>query len=82
MGFQDDIPLCSPAFPENDGKQTLMMGHPVFIAQHATATCYRGCLRKWHRIEKGRPLGVDEIGFVVESVMGWIGHSPHYSPRS
>ena len=36
----------------NDGKQTPMRGHPVFIAQHATATCCRGCLYKWHRIEK------------------------------
>ena len=26
-------------FPKNDGKQTPMRGHPVFIAQHATATC-------------------------------------------
>ena len=23
----------------NDGKQTPMRGHPVFIAEHATATC-------------------------------------------
>jgi hypothetical protein len=28
---------------------------------------------KWHRIEKGRALSDDEIGFVVELVMGWIG---------
>lgn len=38
----------------NDGRQTPMRGHPVFIAQHATATCCRGCLYKWHRIEKGK----------------------------
>ncbi|MBR9986125.1 MAG: DUF4186 family protein [Desulfosarcina sp.] len=50
-----------------------MKGHLVFIAQHATATCCRGCLRKWHRIEKGRALADDEIRFVVELVMGWIG---------
>jgi hypothetical protein len=43
-----------------------------FIAQHATATCCRGCLWKWHRIEKGRALSDDEIGFVVELVMGWM----------
>ena len=36
----------------NDGKQTPIKGHPVFIAQHATATCCRGCLEKWHKIEK------------------------------
>lgn len=62
----------APAFPKNDGKQTPMKNHPVFIAQHATATCCRGCLKKWYQIEKGRPLSDDEIGFVVELVMGWI----------
>ena len=54
----------APANPRNDGKQTPMKGHPVFIAQHATATCCRSCLWKWHRIEKGRALSNDEIGVV------------------
>ena len=27
-----------PPFPQNDGKQTPMQNHHVFIAQHATAT--------------------------------------------
>ena len=44
----------APAHPVNDGKQTPMRGHPVFIAQHATATCCRGCLAKWHAIQIGR----------------------------
>jgi exodeoxyribonuclease V alpha subunit len=51
-------------------KQTQMKGHPVFIAQHATATCCMVCLQKWYRIEKGRALTEDEIRFVVELVMG------------
>ena len=38
----------APEFIINDGKQTPMKGHPVFIAQHATATCCRGCIEKWH----------------------------------
>ena len=62
----------APALPKNDGKQTPMKNHPVFIAQHATATCCRGCLKKWYRIEKGRPLTDDEINFFVDLVMGWI----------
>ena len=72
----------APALPKNEGKQTPMKGPPAFISQHATATCCRGCLWKRHRIEKGRPLTEDEIGYVVELVMGWIRHSPHYSPHS
>ncbi len=59
-------------FPKNDGKQTPMKGHPVFTAQHATATCCRGCLQKWHKIQKGRALSDNEVGFVVNMIMGWI----------
>ena len=47
----------APASPLNDGKQTPMRQvHPVFIAQHATGTCCRGCLEKIHGIPKGRSL--------------------------
>jgi hypothetical protein len=59
-------------FPKNDGKQTPMRGHPVFIAQHATATCCRGCIQKWHGIEKGRALNEKELQFIVALIMGWI----------
>ena len=62
----------APAHPKNDGRQTPMKNHPVFIAQHATATCCRGCLGKWHRIPRGRPLTAAEVTFVVELVMAWI----------
>ena len=61
-----------PAFPKNDGKQTPMKGHPVFIAQHGTATCCRKCIQKWHGIEKGRVLSEAEIDYVVALIMGWI----------
>ena len=56
----------------NDGKQTPIKGHPVFIAQHATATCCRGCLYKWHRIEKGKELSKEEIEYIVNVIMEWI----------
>lgn len=56
----------------NDGKQTPMRGHPIFIAQHATATCCRGCLYKWHHIEKGRKLTDLEQRYVVSVLMKWI----------
>ncbi len=56
----------------SDGKQTPMRGHPVFIAQHATATCCRGCLNKWWKIPKGRELTEAEIDFVVGLIMAFI----------
>ena len=56
----------------NDGKQTPMRGHPVFIAQHATATCCRSCLYKWHHIPKGRCLTESEQEYVVRLIMKWI----------
>lgn len=55
-----------------DGKQTPMRGHPVFIAQHATACCCRGCLEKWHHIENGRLLTKKEIDYIVDIIMKWI----------
>jgi hypothetical protein len=62
----------APQFPKNDGKQTPMKGHPVFIGQHATATCCRGCIQKWHRIKKEKELTDQEIQSLVELIMRWI----------
>lgn len=62
----------APAVIPNDGKQTPMKGHPVFIAQHATATCCRGCLSKWHKIEKGKELTPSQKEYVVNIIMEWI----------
>ena len=56
----------------NDGKQTPMRGHPVFIAQHATATCCRGCIEKWHHFPKGRELTASEQQLLVALIMEWI----------
>lgn len=62
----------APAEPKNDGKQTPVKGHPVFKAQHATATCCRGCLEKWYKIKKGRPLSSQETEKVVNLIIEWI----------
>ncbi|WP_409159214.1 DUF4186 domain-containing protein [Pectobacterium sp. B2J-2] len=62
----------APADPANDGKQTPMRGHPVFIAQHATATCCRGCLEKWHHIAQHRPLSDEEQRYVVDIILYWL----------
>jgi len=63
----------APAEPKNDGKQTPFRGHPVFKAQHATATCCRGCLEKWYNIPRGRALTEDEIDTVIAMIMVWVG---------
>ncbi len=60
------------AEPRNDGRQTPMRGHPVFIAQHATATCCRGCVAKWHGIAAGHQLSDAELDHLVAVVMAWI----------
>ena len=62
----------SPKYIQNDGKQTPMRGHPVFIAQHATATCCRDCLYKWHHIRKGKDLTKAEQDYIVDIIMIWI----------
>jgi hypothetical protein len=62
----------APAEPVNDGRQTPMRGHPVFIAQHATATCCRSCLEKWHAIPSGRPLTAPEQEHVIAAIRRWL----------
>lgn len=62
----------APAYIANDGKQTPMHGHPVFIAQHATACCCRGCFAKWHHIPAGHELTAKEQEYAVSVIMAWI----------
>ncbi len=62
----------APALPANDGKQTPWHNHPVFVTQHATATCCRGCLQKWHQIPQGRALTEEEQQYIVEVIGTWL----------
>lgn len=62
----------APAEIPNDGKQTPMRGHPVFVAQHACACCCRGCLNKWYRVPQGRALTESEQRRIVNLLMVWI----------
>ena len=79
-GRQFVVDRLAPASPRNDGRQTPMRGHPVFIAQHATATCCRGCLAKWHGIPKGRPLTDEQIRYIVEVLQHWLLRDTDRSP--
>ena len=63
----------APAQPANDGRQTPMRGHPAFVAQHATATCCRGCLAKWHDIPKGTELTEPEVDRIIAAIDRWLG---------
>ena len=62
----------APADPPRDGRQTPLRGHPVFIAQHATATCCRKCLLKWHYIARGRPLSDEQIDYLLGVIREWL----------
>ena len=62
----------APATPLNDGKQTPWRGHPVFVAQHATATCCRSCLAKWHAIPAGRELTSQEREHILRAIERWL----------
>jgi hypothetical protein len=62
----------APAEPRNDGRQTPYRNHPVFVAQHATATCCRSCLETWHGIAKGQRLDRGERAYVVAVIGRWI----------
>ena len=60
------------AQPTNDGRQTPFRGHPVFVAQHATATCCRNCLERDHGIAKGHELTAEERDYAVAVILRWI----------
>jgi hypothetical protein len=60
------------AEPVHDGKQTPMRGHPAFIAQHATGTCCRSCVAKWHGIAKGRKLTGEEQAYILAVIERWL----------
>lgn len=62
----------APANPPNDGRQTPMRGHPVFVAQHATATCCRGCVQKWWKLPKGIEIPPYRQSRLVDFLMAWI----------
>lgn len=62
----------APAYPHNDGKQTPYRHHPVFVAQHATATCCRGCLAQWHHIEQGKPLTTGDQQYILRVLRHWL----------
>lgn len=62
----------APAHPTNDGRQTPWRNHPVFVAQHATATCCRGCLARWHGLPRHIALSTDEQAYVVAVLERWL----------
>ena len=62
----------APANPPTDGQQMPKRNHLAFIAQHATATCCRGCLQKWHDVPKGRELWEDERRYVLGVIERWL----------
>lgn len=70
------------ANPANDGKQTPFRGHPVFVAQHATATCCRGCLAKWHALPRGRPLDGVEQAYILAVIERWLRRELEEGPAS
>lgn len=75
--IRDRVALADPV---NDGKQTPMRGHPVFIAQHATATCCRGCIEKWHKFPQHRELTKTEQEYIVLVIMEWITRQINSNP--
>lgn len=62
----------APSHPVKDGRQTPWKGHPVFTAQHATGTCCRSCVEKWHHFGKGVPLTQQQQAYILAVIAGWL----------
>ncbi|WP_303045556.1 DUF4186 domain-containing protein [Turicimonas muris] len=75
------IKRLAPEEPLKDGQQTPVKGHPVFVAQHATGCCCRGCLLKWHDIPKHRELSDEEVEYIVRVLLEWIAKNLQKEPR-
>ena len=60
------------AYPDNDGKQTPMRGHPIFKAMHGSAFCCRGCMNKWYKVPLGAPLSAEQQEKIVNFLMYWV----------
>jgi aryl-phospho-beta-D-glucosidase BglC (GH1 family) len=56
----------------NEKGMDTIRDHPVFIAQHAAATCCRECIRKWHKLQPGRELSQAQQDYLVDVIMTWI----------
>lgn len=55
-----------------DGWQTKWEGQPIHYGQHATATCCRKCIEKWHGIPKNEDLTEDQIKYLSKLVILYI----------
>lgn len=75
-GAQFVAERLAPATPANDGRQTPWRNHPVFVAQHATGTCCRRCLSRWHDIPADRPLDAEERRYVLRVIERWLRDQP------
>ncbi|KNH10287.1 hypothetical protein BRCH_03742c [Candidatus Burkholderia brachyanthoides] len=53
-------------------------GMRTVLAQHATATCCRSCLAKWHGIAPGKVLDDDERHHVV-AIERWLRARPVFT---
>ena len=62
----------SSTYSINDWKQTPFKNHSVFMTQHATATCCRKCMNKWHNVPKGPELTPNQMDFAVDLIIHWI----------
>jgi hypothetical protein len=72
----------APAKITNDGRQTPLNGHPIFVAQHATATCCRKCLAKWHHIARGKELNELESRYVLNVLEHWLKYQQPLASKS
>ena len=70
-----------PEAKANDGKQTPMKGHPIFVAQHACALCCRGCVQKWYGIDPSRALTREETERAIELLTTWIREDLKRTPK-
>ena len=71
-GMGEAVIYCHGVQLQPEEAEEADKGHPVFVAQHATATCCRECIRKWHKIQPGKELSQVQQEYLVDVIMTWI----------
>lgn len=66
------VKIFSEEAKHHSCKVAPVQNHPIFTALHATGTCCRSSLEKWHKIPKNKELREKDIFYILLVVKEWI----------
>jgi len=55
-----------------DGRRTKWEGNPIHYGQHATATCCRKCIERWHNVPRDEELTEKQVKYFTHLVIMFL----------